>query len=374
MNTYLNLGGTIRSRTAEQTLQDIAPLAKKFGITRVANVTGLDCIGIPVATAIRPMGKNLSVSQGKGISLALAKVSAMMEAIENWYAERVPVADLQGSYEALSHDYCLANPTQFMQAEYVYDDVANQMLGWNQAVDLNTQALIYLPRDVLSLDTTQLQASSLVFSTSSNGLASGNGWHEAVCHALYEVIERDSFFHWQHDSDQQQTLVALDSIEYDIAKQLITTIQQADLQVRIWNMASENNIPAFHCAVGEAQVEAGMNVFSGTGAHLDKDVALCRAITEAVQARVTYITGSRDDVFPSYYQQQQQIELPEQNGELMYVDIVQPDFSHDFTQNIATLLQCLQTYKVDQVYCYTHADDDIAVVHVIAPQLRSQGS
>ncbi|MEH2460156.1 hypothetical protein [Nostoc sp.] len=39
-----------------------------FGITRIADITGLDCIDIPVAQAIRPNGKAFSASQGKGIS------------------------------------------------------------------------------------------------------------------------------------------------------------------------------------------------------------------------------------------------------------------------------------------------------------------
>ncbi|MGW8989068.1 hypothetical protein ACWGRF_03920 [Streptomyces zhihengii] len=64
-----------------------------FGITRVADLTGLDVIGLPVWTAIRPASKTLSASQGKGAAALLAKLSAVMEAIELWHVEQpLPVA------------------------------------------------------------------------------------------------------------------------------------------------------------------------------------------------------------------------------------------------------------------------------------------
>ena len=48
-----------------------------MGITRLADVTGLDNIGIPVFQAIRPNARSLSVSQGKGVSLEAAQASAL---------------------------------------------------------------------------------------------------------------------------------------------------------------------------------------------------------------------------------------------------------------------------------------------------------
>ena len=48
----------------------------RFGITRLANITGLDDIGLPVCMAVRPLSKGLSVSQGKGTDDVSAAVSA----------------------------------------------------------------------------------------------------------------------------------------------------------------------------------------------------------------------------------------------------------------------------------------------------------
>ena len=62
--------------TPEATLARIQPLLQHIGITRLANVTYLDEIGIPVYQAIRPNAKTLSVSQGKGLTRAHAAIEA----------------------------------------------------------------------------------------------------------------------------------------------------------------------------------------------------------------------------------------------------------------------------------------------------------
>ena len=73
--------GTHRVRPPEETWDAVAPLFPKVGITRVADVTRLDRLDVPVYQAVRPSGRSLSVSQGKGITAAAARASAVMEAI-----------------------------------------------------------------------------------------------------------------------------------------------------------------------------------------------------------------------------------------------------------------------------------------------------
>ncbi len=81
--------GTHRTRAPQQTLDAFRPLLARLGITRLANVTGLDRIGLPVCVAVRPNSRALATSQGKGETLPAAMASAMMESIETWHAERV---------------------------------------------------------------------------------------------------------------------------------------------------------------------------------------------------------------------------------------------------------------------------------------------
>ena len=67
--------GTHRARDPGETLERALRHAGRFGLTRVAVLTGLDVTGIPVAAAIRPNARSLSVFQGKGATLAAAKAS-----------------------------------------------------------------------------------------------------------------------------------------------------------------------------------------------------------------------------------------------------------------------------------------------------------
>ncbi|TIR50793.1 MAG: hypothetical protein E5X26_04050, partial [Mesorhizobium sp.] len=60
-----------------------------MGITRIADITGLDRVGIPVVQATRPFSFSNAVAQGKGASLPLAAISCILESAESFFAERI---------------------------------------------------------------------------------------------------------------------------------------------------------------------------------------------------------------------------------------------------------------------------------------------
>ena len=88
------IDGTHRWIRPEATLKRIAPHLEAMGITRAADVTGLDKINIPVFCSMRPQGKVLQISNGKGATTEAAEASALMEAIELHHAENPP-ADMR---------------------------------------------------------------------------------------------------------------------------------------------------------------------------------------------------------------------------------------------------------------------------------------
>ena len=61
--------GTHRVVDPAATLARVLPLAPRMGITRVAVLTGLDVLGIPVVAATRPNSRSIAVHQGKGVTL-----------------------------------------------------------------------------------------------------------------------------------------------------------------------------------------------------------------------------------------------------------------------------------------------------------------
>ena len=67
--------GTHRTVDPASTLARVQPYLAHTGITRIANVTGLDRIGVPVVMVCRPNSRSLAVSQGKGLTLDAAKAS-----------------------------------------------------------------------------------------------------------------------------------------------------------------------------------------------------------------------------------------------------------------------------------------------------------
>jgi ribosomal protein S12 methylthiotransferase accessory factor YcaO len=94
--------GTHRSVPPAETLRRFSPHLPALGITRLADITGLDAIGLPVYVAIRPNARNLSTSQGKGFDHDSAKASAMMESIESWHGECPDLPLLHDSHRSLA--------------------------------------------------------------------------------------------------------------------------------------------------------------------------------------------------------------------------------------------------------------------------------
>jgi YcaO-like protein with predicted kinase domain len=96
--------GTHRAVPPEESLFRIEPKMPAAGVTRVADITGLDRIGIPVFSSIRPSaeGGAISVYNGKGTTAEEARVSAMMEAIERYSAEFHDRKVLEDSYSGIN--------------------------------------------------------------------------------------------------------------------------------------------------------------------------------------------------------------------------------------------------------------------------------
>jgi ribosomal protein S12 methylthiotransferase accessory factor len=285
--------GTHRVREPERTWDIIAPSLSRFGISRVADVTGLDVLGIPVAMAVRPLARTLSVSQGKGQTTLLAKISAAMESIELWHAENVhrPVAFVRTPARDLDLPYRISGLVSG-PAALVTDRTP---LDWTNATGMVTGDDVPVPSDSVSVPNDGRTWSVPGFRWTSNGLASGNSRAEACLHALYEVIERDAVS--SLSSGAAREYVDPTSIPDDHCAALIASINSGGATLTIERVPSRFGVPCYRAEVWSPDfpVAAG-----GSGAHLDAHVAVSRAVTEAVQSRLTAIAGSREDIPPMY--------------------------------------------------------------------------
>lgn len=365
---YINLGGTIRSKTPKETIDFAKKHLKTLGITRLANVTGLDTLGIPTVLSIRPNAKHLSVSQGKGITYELAEASAIMEAIETYHIENPPMPSLHGSYATLSKIHNMVDPELFNPGFFSLGEIKNKEIAWIAVLDLNNNTQSFIPYALISLDSSQMRMLHGQFAVSSNGLASGNCLDEAICHGLFEVIERDSLFRWGmlDENAINQTAIKIETITDPILISLIAKFQQAKINLRIWDITSEIGIPSFHCAIQDSNALRGMFISTGSGAHLVKEIALSRALTEVAQSRLTLISGSRDDVFPEKYYIRSEADralIPE-FSKPTYKDFTkcnQPEIKNTFAENIKETLSVLKKVGIDQVYMFDHTKAEIGV-------------
>lgn len=281
----------------------------RLGITRVANVTGLDVIGIPVVTVCRPNARSLAVSQGKGLDLESAKASGLMESIELYHAERIFRPLVLATLEELSARSAVVATDRLPQL-LVSSFHARRKTLWIEAQDWLNDAAKYLPFEMVHANyTLPLPTGSGCFVMSSNGLASGNDLNEAALHGLCEVIERDATTLWVLGAPHEQARrrVDLESIDDPGCRSLLAAYQQAGVAVGVWDITSDLGIPTFACMIVEEERSKLRVLYPthGMGCHPVREVALSRALTEAAQGRLTFISGARDDSGVDKYRQAQ---------------------------------------------------------------------
>jgi ribosomal protein S12 methylthiotransferase accessory factor len=289
--------GTHRTVCPAETLRRLQPLLPALGITRVANVTGLDRIGVPVVMVCRPNSRSVAVSQGKGLTLEAAKASGLMEAAEGFHAERISHPLRLGSASELSGSLPLADLDALPRRRDGRWTPDLPVL-WIEAVDLLADAPAWVPFETVHANYTHpLPAGSGCFAATTNGLASGNHPLEAVCHAICEIIERDATALAQLRSKRARDAARIDpdSVGDAACRMVLDRLQQAGLGVAIWETTTDVGVPAFDCVIVDPRPGGG-HPGGGSGCHPTAEIALLRALTEAVQVRNTYVTGSRDDL------------------------------------------------------------------------------
>jgi ribosomal protein S12 methylthiotransferase accessory factor len=291
------LPGTDRAHPVESSLAAALRCAKRVGVTRLAELTRLDVLGIPTYQAVRPAATTLTVSQGKGLTDALARVSALMESIELWHAEHVVVEQFVDTVRdlrpALTYDPYDDLPLEVNSL--LHDSLP---LEWVMARRLTDGRAVPVPYRLVNLDfTTPTGWRTWVFQETSNGLASGNTLVEAVLHGLYEVVERDALAR-AHRPGGRSLRFDPRAIGSDAVDELLDLFAAAEVTVNARWLPSPTGLPCVtvRTVSNEYQIVAG-----GHGCHLSMEIATTRALTEAAQSRLGLISGVRDDLSRVFY-------------------------------------------------------------------------
>ena len=314
-------GGVVRTVPPSRTIEQILPLLDAIGVTRVADVTGLDRIGIPNFTSVRPRERDEGISyyNGKGLTRTAARAGALMEAVERFSGEYCDLPVVYATRAELERRGATVDPAELF-APTVDSYEAALRLEWVEGFDLLSQRRTWVPLNAVVCPYEPPPGRPVLFYSSTNGLASGNTYEEALCSALCEVIERDA------DAAAATTrelapavsrvlaslgvappetstpgpegrypLIDLDTLP-PRPRTLVRKLRRAGLTIYLRDVTSTVGIPTLTCTIVERLLSGDQLAHGGCGTHPDARVAAARALTEAAQSRVGHIQGGREDL------------------------------------------------------------------------------
>jgi YcaO-like protein with predicted kinase domain len=373
--------GTHRIVSPEETLESVRRFFPALGITRVADVTGLDVIGLPVVTVSRPNSRSVAVSLGKGLDLAAAQASGVMESIEAFMAERITQPLLLASVNDLWSTHRVADVTLLPRtADSLYHpDLA---ILWIEGRELFEGTPSWVPYEMVhTAYTLPTPNGTGCFLATSNGLASGNHLLEAISHGICETVERDAATLHSVRAPGETASRRIDpkTVDDPGCREALDRFDRAGVSVAVWDMTTDIGIPAFTCLIAEGPRgpaeglplrTAGSD--EGMGCHPDRNVALLRSLTEAAQSRLGSICGSRDE--PPPWDQAPDSEPPaDLAGEAVRDFTAVPAFAGDSLEaDVSWELSRLRAAGISEVVVVdlTREEFGIPVVRVIVPGLE----
>jgi ribosomal protein S12 methylthiotransferase accessory factor len=381
-----------------------------MGVTRLADITGLDRLGIPVYTTVVPKSDDtISVYNGKGTRPIEAKTGAWMEAIERQTALHAQLATAEGSLNELHRGrVAVADPRSFNHKLRDNFDEDRSYL-WTEVYDLITNEPFMVPAGLVGYGPRYGKRSSPFQLNSTNGLASGNCFEEAVCHALCELIERDAFtlaelrsewiprarreaeFGPQAGAEGWDDPNACPRIDLTAAgspfPELLASFERAGLRPVVRDITSDVGVCCAVASAADDSVPGFPMAHSGMGAHPNARIAVVRALTELAQSRVVDIQGAREDIVPvaapakastRHMQRVQKIEprrwLFQQSGCVRPFSEMPSFQSEDIAEDIRLILSRLQDRGIERALVADLSEPDgFSVVRALVPGLEFWG-
>jgi thioglycine synthase len=369
--TYNN--ETQRASPLDETLARIEPKVPAAGITRVADITSLDRIGIPVFSCIRPTAEDgaITVYNGKGATIEESRISAIMEGIERYSAEVHDREIRIALYQELAGREPVVDPNDLIMPEGAATD---RFMSWCQGYDIVNNQTVWVPAFAVFHPVPPRHRGP--FRTNSNGLASGNTMEEAIFHALSEVIERDA---WSLVETTRNTGPAIVGIDDPVIMDMQKRFADAQVEVTVRDITSDIGIPTIAAVADDVLLKDPSLLTIGIGTHTSARIAVMRALTEVAQSRLTQIHGAREDTTLADLRKKMGYERAKRingywyrdNGTVDYAKIPSSD-TDDFLKDINNVIEALGKKGLDRVIVVdlTREEIGIPVVRVIVPGLE----
>lgn len=297
---------------------------EEFGITRLADTTGLDYVGIPTCSCVCPGTTDaIWVYSGKGLTPENSRISAIMECVERtsalWNLERIITA----SYSKLSSSSTVWGPERFTECvspHYTPDTP----IAWVEATHLRENTSVWVPADLaFNGNRPQLEVSSAFLVSTSNGLGAGLSRDQAITQALSELLERDAVScieqrasHFgaafllnvarfigkdealilENFQDNNNLALTIEPSSLPLsAMTLYEKFQSSGLNAQVKYIPNDFNIPVFGAVAVEMMSFDSVLGAAGYGVSFNSEEAVCRALLELAQSRATDRQGVRED-------------------------------------------------------------------------------
>ena len=366
-------------RSATDLVNQIYANRRQFGITRLASLTRLGGTGIAVCQATRPLALSLAVSQGKGLEMGQAAISALMEALEGWAAESIPEARTR-----IQSARSLGSTIRTRFAGFRAHDLD---LGWDQlhlrwieGWDLISDTISLVPLALVDTVYTVPSPHPVVFPRTSTGLAAASSVRQALIHGGLEILEHHAIaaaerrvhFYERHE-------VSAETVAGPISHAILARMQAVGLHARIWRCPSPQDLPVFISHIFQRdEDDLAPLPADGSGCDFTPDRALARALLEACSARVTAISGAREDItrdhYPDRYDQrhlaawkQRSMAVSPPTGESI---LAAPSSDRPALERVLGALRAAGAEAVIAVPLFSCGSPPIEVLRVVAPPLK----
>ncbi len=312
---------------AEVYFRSLLPLCRQARITRIADLTGLDRIGLPIIQAIRPAALSEVTSLGRGMFRTSAAIGAIMESLERFYAEAISASRIflstaerlgirTGSFEG----FCLSTRSV---------DWRDREIAWIMGVDMATGTPTPVPFELVhTIYTDPPSPRDGVFLRSTTGLACHWSDLDAFQHGLLECVERDAMaraFETYGFMDRMRLPVSgLGSAVQDV----LSRLAEYGISAAFWYAPSPARVPVVWCQtieIGEGEAILALPT-EGYCAGLDLHQAAFGALLEALAARAGAISGARDDQTRKHYARSSKTMLADARDLILGENVPSVDF------------------------------------------------
>jgi ribosomal protein S12 methylthiotransferase accessory factor len=420
---YVSPNGNIsmRARSVSETVNNITPICKSIGVTRISDITYMDKLYIPNYSIFLPGTQDsIWVYSGKGSTKMQAKASGLMESIERFcsLSSNYSKNFIRGTYSELSKTYSkVLHPDEVVEPVLPLYDEKSSYIEYVRGYDLQNNEEVLVPAQLAFSKYSSKPPSTYTFLYShTNGIASGNVIEEAICHALCEVIERDAVSiadlcsssipytifkkanHLKKSKDEfvddssifQEVDISKIAEEYEPLKFLIKRFNDVGLPLLIKDITQNDiGVPTFVASSIESITSDYGYYAKGYGTHLDSRIALIRAITELSQTRAGNIQGARDDLRKIQYNEND--EIHKRKWEFMRASF-SSELGDTSVKNYPIPFSKIRTYAIEDILDeikhildrlknaglkraiivdLTHPDLEIPVVRAIIPGLET---